>query len=265
MAYFSVKMFSNELRRQVSFEMYVPNDPRYDAPPAVQADTCEIKTLFLLHGYTGIAGSWIPEYLCEKYRVALVMPNGENSFWLDGEATGRKFCRFVGIELVDYIRKTFDLARGKDDTYILGYSMGGFGAIHTALRYPERFGKIGAMSSALIMHEVMRMQPGYQNGIANYDYYRECFGEPEKLSESENNPEYLVKQLKREGIALPEIYMCCGTEDFLLEENRSFHRFLEDQSVEHIYLESKGIHDMVFWMEYSEKILAWMYEQEQQT
>ena len=169
----------------------------------------------------------------------------------------------LGEELVDYVRKTFRLAMRPEDTCIAGLSMGGFGALHTGLAYPDRFGKIGAMSSALIVHEVAQMKPGTGNGVANYDYYRECFGEPEQLLQSDNNPETLVKKLKAAGQKIPEIYMCCGTEDFLIENNREMHRFLQDEGVPHEYHEAPGIHDMVFWSEHIQKIVRWMFGNEQ--
>ena len=53
--------------------------------------------------------------------------------------------------------------------------------------------------------------------------------------------------------------MCCGTEDFLLENNRELHRFLESEGIPHEYHESKGNHDMVFWHEYIAKIVEWMF------
>ena len=127
---------------------------------------------------------------------------------------------------MDYVRRTFGLARGPEDTCIAGLSMGGFGALHTGLAYPERFGKIGALSSALIIHDVARMKPGDGNDFANYAYYRDIFGDPELLEESDNNPETLLLKLKKSGRKIPDIYQCCGTEDFLLENNRAFHRFM---------------------------------------
>lgn len=254
MAVISVKYRSEALIRNVTFDIYLPNDK-----PDGQGR--EMKTLFLLHGYTGDAWNWVPEELAQKYNFAVVTPNGENGFWLDGRSTGHKYCTFVGEELVDYLRRTFGLATSKEDTYIMGLSMGGFGALHTGLYYPETFGKIGAMSSALIVHEVAGMQEGCGNGVANYDYYRECFGEPKEVLQSENNPETLIDKLLLEKGQIPEIYMCCGTEDFLLEKNREFHNFLCDRRVAHEYLESTGNHDMKFWDEYTEKIVEWMFEE----
>lgn len=254
MAQISVKYRSEALIRNVSFDIYLPNDKPDEKGR-------KMKTLFLLHGYTGDAWNWVKEELAQKYHFAVVTPNGENGFWLDGLSTGHKYATLVGEEIVDYLRRTFLLAMSREETYILGLSMGGFGALHTGLYYPETFGKIGAMSSALIVHEVAKMQNGKGNDTANYDYYRECFGEPKELLQSRNNPETLIDQLLQEKKEIPEIYMCCGTEDFLLENNREFHTFLCDRKVPHQYMESAGNHDMKFWDEYTEKIVTWMFEE----
>lgn len=262
MANITVKFFSNCLRRHTTFEMFLPNDPRADLPWEKERDAYwnrPMKTLFLLHGYAGSAGNYVPEYLSEHYHFAVIAPNGENAFWLDGISTGHQFCTLLGEEIPEYVNKTFGLAGSAEDTAVLGLSMGGFGALHTGLAYPDRFGKIGAMSSALIVHEVAGMKPGQGNGVANYEYYRECFGEPAEVLKSDSNPETLVDKLLAQNKKLPEIYMCCGTEDFLLENNREFHRFLEERKVPHEYFESSGNHDMNFWNEYTEKIVKWMF------
>ena len=186
MAQLSVKYFSQALNRNIRFEMYIPNDKPEETPK-------KMRTLFLLHGYTGDAGNWVPEWLAQKYGFAVIAPGGENSFWLDGLSTAHKYCTFVGDELVNYIRRTFGLAHSAEDTFLLGLSMGGFGALHTALTYPENFGKTAAMSSALIVHQIAGMKPCEDNGVANYDYYRECFGDLDAVLESDSNPEVLVK------------------------------------------------------------------------
>ena len=276
MADLSIHFYSNTLHRCTTFKMIIPNDRRTDFLPPAEKEKLEqkpMKTLFLLHGYTGDAGNWVPEWLCDKYNFAIVSPSGENSFWLDGEATGRQFATFLGVELVDYVRRTFNLAHSREDTCIMGLSMGGFGALHTAFQFPDVFGKTAALSSALIIHEVAKMKPeGGTDGkggndVANYAYYRECFGEPSELLESDANPETLVKKILAGKIKtadgksaqMPEIFMACGTEDFLLDRNREFHKFLEEQGVKHVYMESKGIHDMIFWQEYAAKFIPMMF------
>ena len=259
MADITVRFMSKCLIRPVSFKVVIPNDV---PEQFVNENPCwqrPMKTLFLLHGYTGDADNWVPQMLPTQYNFAIVIPNGENSFWLDGISTGHQFQTFLGEELVNYVRKTFGLAKTPEDTYIMGLSMGGFGALHTALAYPDVFGKAACMSSALIVHEVAGMTEGTGNPTANYEYYRECFGEPSKVLESDNNPETLVKKLKAAGKPFPEILMSCGTEDFLLENNRQMHAFLEQENVPHTYIESPGIHDMKFWQEYVEKFVPMMF------
>ena len=260
MAELTVRFYSDALKRDVSFLMVIPNDVRKDYPrDDLKRTDRPIKTLFLLHGYSGAAFNWVPDNLAEQYNFAIVIPSGENAFWIDGPATGCKYATFLGVDLLEYVRKTFNLAMNAKDTYLMGFSMGGFGALHTAFAFPEKFGKTAALSSALIHNEVAKMKEGEGNSVANYDYYRMCFGDPAKLKESDNNPEYLLKKQIAAGKTMPEIFMACGTEDFLIEPNRAFHKFLEEQGVKHTYLESKGIHNLKFWQEYAEKFIPMMF------
>lgn len=253
MAHLTIEYYSEALCRPVTFRMILPGDRPH--PDAVKRPT---RTLLLLHGYTGAAENWVPEYLTEKYNFAIVMPSGENSFWLDREATGSKFCTFVGQELIGCLRRTFSLATRREETYVMGLSMGGFGALHTGFAWPENFGKVCAMSPAMIVHDVAKMKPGDGTHLANYAYYRECFGDPEKVLESDANPETLVLRCLAEGKPLPEIHMCCGTEDFLLEGVRQTDQFLTAHGVPHIYFEAPGAHTMEFWQTHMMRMIEWM-------
>lgn len=260
MATFTINFFSNCLCRPVQFTMYAPVEQKNN--PAQAENPCykrPMKTLFLLHGYMGDGGNWVPTYLSDKYNFAVVCPNGENGFWIDGMSTGHAFGSFLGKELLGFIRDTFGFAMKREDTYVMGLSMGGFGALHTGLAYPEDFGTIAALSSALIVHGVSEMQEGKGNSVANYEYYRECFGEPSKVLESDNNPEVLVKKIKAGGKQMPTIYMRCGYDDFLRKDNIVFHEFLEAEGVEHSYEESEGTHDMEFWSKCVNELVPVMF------
>ncbi len=265
MANFQVQYFSQALARKTTFLASIPNDVRTDIPRTLNAHQKRpMKALFILHGYTGMAENWVSEAMLEHYNVAVFSANAENSFYLDAEATGHKYETMLAIELVDYVRKTFGLALKPEDTYIAGISMGGFGAIHTGLAHPDRFSKIAGLSSALIVHQIAGMTPGETTDkvMANYAYYAGCFGDLDTVETRDTNPEVLVRKLKAEGKKIPEIFLCCGTEDFLIEPNRAFHRFLTEEGVPHEFHESKGIHDGVFWAEYEPKALAWMFADE---
>lgn len=265
MAFLRMEFFSETLQKDMSLAIVLPND----LPPAAKQGNSHfarpMKTLYLLHGYTGNCMDWtlnakLQELAC-GYNLCIICPDGDNSFYLDGEQTGRKYAQFTGEELVNYTRDTFGLSAKAEDTLIGGLSMGGFGALHTALRYPRTYGGVFGLSSALIQHEVQAMQPGQENGVANYAYYRMVFGDPARLEHSENNPEELVRRLCSTAQAIPPIYMACGTEDFLLKENRAFRDFLVGQGVSVLYHESAGIHDYRFWNQYLEPAVCYLLGQ----
>lgn len=262
MAQLQIEFFSNTLIRPVQFKMIIPGDFNASWNPEQRRKDKPMKTLFLLHGYTGGAGNWVPEELTTLYNFAIVMPNGENGFWVDGISTGHKYGTFLAVELVDYVRRVFHLAMSPEDTFIMGMSMGGYGALHTALMYPDRFGKAIGLSSALIVKGLQGMKPENSNPVANYEYYRECFGDLDNIITSRHNPEVLVDELLANKAKMPEIFMACGTEDFLLEPNRDLHEFLEKKKVSHKYYESKGSHDMVFWDEYARKLVPMLFDEE---
>jgi len=257
--YLNIRYYSDALQRHVDFDVFLPTGGQNVTQPDYPAKT---KTLFLLHGYTGIGESWGLDQFAYQHNLAMVMPTAENSFYVDSEATGHQYATFVGEELVGYMRRVFSLCHGPEDTFLMGISMGGFGALHTALQYPHIFGKAAGLSSALIIHEVAALKPGECNDIANEAYYRAIFGDLSKIEESDHNPETLIKKLKAAGEKLPEIYLCCGTEDFLYQKNADFHQFLVSENVPHEYHESPGIHDDIFWNEYKPKALAWLMNED---
>lgn len=264
MALLQVNYFSEALMKLTTFQMYLPNDLQ---PPMTEGNEHykrAVKTLYLLHGFSGNSFDWITGSLAQemaiKYNLAIVMPSGENSFYLNAKGTGRAYASFLGEELVSYLSKTFALSDKKEDICIGGLSMGGFGAIHTGLAYPETFNKMFGLSSALIVNKIKGMRPGTADDIADYDYYAGVFGDLEQLDCSKNNPEYLVHKLKENGTEVPPVFMACGTEDFLISENREFRDFLRREGINLTYRESTGIHDWKFWNEYLEPAIQWMLE-----
>lgn len=267
MATISMDFFSVSLCQLTGVKIVLPNDLQpemYEGNPHFQRPA---KMLILLHGFSGTNTDWLLHSgickLAEKYNLAVICPCGYNSFYLDGPQTGRKFGTFIGKELVEYVSRTFGLSSKREDVFIGGFSMGGFGAIHTALACPDQFSKVLSFSSALIQHNVEKMTPGFEDSHANYDYYRLVFGEPEKLSTSPNNPDYLVTQLKKQGKPLPEIFMCIGTEDFLYGENQLFRQFLTEQNAPFQYHEAPGAHDFNTVGVFLEQALKFLVEDEE--
>ncbi|MBE6025006.1 MAG: acetylesterase [Cellulosilyticum sp.] len=261
MAYIQINFYSNQLRRNVPISAFIPNDIPEGQCGGKDNDE-PMKTLYLLPGFAGNHQDWILnaclQNMSSRFHLAIISLNGENSFYVDREATGYAYGKYVGEELVDYTRRLFNLSCKREDTFIGGFSMGGFGALRNGLKYNQTFSKIIALSSALIIHEMSEMTPDVDNGIANYEYYTSLFGDLSKVIESDKNPETFVLKHQKEGNELPEIYMACGTEDFLIEHNRAFKNFLQEQQVTFTYTEDSGVHDWNFWNTYIEKAINWL-------
>ncbi len=265
MAIFQVNFFANTMKRPVCFNALIPND-KYEAPDqeVKEKPSGPMKSIYLLHGYSGNHMDWLTftkiQEVSLKYNIAVFMPSGENSFYLDDEDVGAYYGELIGNELIDYTRKTFHLSDKREDTFIGGLSMGGYGAIRNGLKYSDRFGRIIALSSALITNQIAGITPDFKGPVADYPYYRRVFGDLDQLLGSDKDPEALIRDLKQRKADIPKIYMACGTEDFLIKENRSLHEFLVSENVEHTYVEDVGVHDWAFWNEYIDKGMAWATE-----
>lgn len=265
MSVLQINKYSIALSRLITFHVILPDDA---IPMMIEGNKNyerKPKTLYLLHGFSGNTTDWLYgsriQELAMQYNLAVVLPSGENSFYLNGKGTGRAYETFVGVELPDYCTKTFGFSDKPEDNFIGGLSMGGFGAIHTALKYPKRFGKMFGLSSAMIQYDIAGMKPGEKNEIADYDYYLQVFGNLEHLDTSENNPDYLIREKKKRGEKIQPVFMACGTEDFILKNNRVFRDFLNSQNVDLTYYESEGIHDWKFWDQYLEPAICWGLEE----
>ncbi len=260
MAVANIEYFSHALQRTVNFHLILPNDvmsyykennKHYERP---------MKTLMLLHGYFGSSTEWLYKSeiseLAARYNLCVILPSGENSFYTDGTSSGRQYGKFIGEELINYVQDTFNLSKKLEDTFIGGFSMGGFGALLTALEYNQTYDKSFVLSAALITETIENMEETHQ-AMANYDYYKLVFGDLKKVKDSRYHPQYLIDEIKATNGKMPELFVACGSEDWLIEASRDFVKSLEEQSIPLIYREEKGGHDFGFWNRMIEPAIKW--------
>ncbi|MEG2253887.1 MAG: alpha/beta hydrolase family protein [Vagococcus sp.] len=258
---------SKKLLRTVSFTAILPADKLLFG--GEQPEPKEYKTLYLLHGGFGYRGDYISgtriQRWAEENNLAVIMPSGENQFYVDKPERDEYFGAFVADELVEFTRKVFPLSDKKADTFIAGLSMGGYGALINGLKYHETFSHIGAFSPGL-MNDVLALgDPSLMvGGLWQQGFYDNAIGKPETIKNSEKDYCYLMDQLLENKQAVPNIYMAIGTEDFLLEPVRAYHQFLEDRKVDVTYIEDKGGHEWDFWDKYLKNFLDWLPLDEQE-
>ncbi len=262
MSLFRTTFFAQSIMKQTNINVVLPNDVPPEMLQGNKHYERPAKTLMLLHGFSGNSDDWLlgsqVQEMALKYNLAIIMPSGDNSFYLDAKGIGNKYGTYVGVELLEFCRNVFHLSDKAEDTFIGGLSMGGFGALHTGLKYPEKYSKIFALSSALIVNNIKSIKPGFVDPIADYDYYEHVFGTLSELDQSENNPEYLVEIRQSRKEKIQPIYMACGTDDFLIRENREFRDFLISKAIDLTYRESPGIHDWKFWNDNLEPAIRWL-------
>ena len=218
----------------------------------------ETYNLILLHGLTGTDTDWLYGGLAQdmsiQFNLNVFMPTVGNTFYVDKGYAGANWCEYVGSELPAFISDTFRIDMRRENTIIGGLSMGGYGAVHTALSYPENFGACIALSSAFVIHEYAQ-NLRRESAVVPYQMMLDIFGDPEKVEASDKNPETQYLKLKEAGALIPRIYLGCGTEDSLIPHNREFAAFLKAQDADFIYEEGAGNHNWRFWNEYLERAL----------
>lgn len=261
---------SKTMGRTVSFAAYVPSEA------LKPGEKC--RTLYLLHGVQGSYLNWLSatnlfritashNATCvdsssngsgEKKgkRLAIIIPSAGNGFYhriphIDDpsweEPFGHKhdYEAFFGEELVEITRRMLPLSTEREDTAIAGLSMGGYGALRTALLYPETFGFAGGLSSALIT----RYKDEERNGFYNSDeILRVIFGDFEKAkTDPKEDVETMFRSAKEKGTKLPEVYLACGEQDPLRPLSAGLHEALIKMDIPHEYEEHTGSHEWAFW------------------
>ncbi len=259
MAIFQANYYSEQLHRDVPFNVFLPIDD-------LRGETLSDKpfpTVYLLHGLDGNYMNWMVNTSvtrqAKKHGFALVMPNGENSFYVDKEPNSNHFAAYIGDELVQATRRIFPLSNKRNETMICGFSMGGFGAMRLGMQYHETFGKIATISAAVHIFETWPVAEKYHEEL--------WFGDYETAKKSEYNPRVLADALKEKNredasVLLPRIYMTCGKSDGLLEANHIFYDHLMDSGFDVMFEEYEGIHSWDFVNERIGRVLDWMDDKE---
>lgn len=258
MAQLKVDFMSKSLMRTVSINVILPVDKVFLGK---EEEVKPFKTLYLLHGIFGNNSDWISgtriQSWAQEKNIAVVMPSGENKFYINNEYTCERFSDFIGEELIEITRKMFHLSNKREDTFIAGLSMGGYGAIINGLKFNNTFGCIAGLSSALILDDVLSGDEGISAVMGGRQYYTGIFGDLSKLRGSDKDYEALAKELSnRENV--PKMYLCCGTEDYLINANRKFRDLLLENNFDVTYVEGPGEHNWYFWDEYILKVLEWL-------
>src|SRR3954447_14294757 len=142
MALLRCDVFSDALSLSTSLTVILPQPTRTQIGMTGDAGEDPPPVLYLLHGLSDDDTIWLRRTSIERYvaplGLAVVMPQVARSFYTD-EAHGNRYWTFLSEELPLLARSFFHLSDRREDTFVAGLSMGGYGAAKWALRHPDRF------------------------------------------------------------------------------------------------------------------------------
>ena len=224
--------------------------------------TSNIRTLYLLHGHSDDHTAWQRWTSIERYaealNLAVVMPAVHLSFYTE-MAHGGKYWQFISEEVPAIVRELFSLSSRREDNFVAGLSMGGYGAFKLALTYPDRYAAAASLSGAVDIREVVRVSKSDPaNTKAWLQEMRTVFGDLSKVPGSKHDLFTLAKRAAK-GSVRPRLYQCCGTEDFLYDDNVRFRDSLRKLPLDLTYEEGPGEHNWAYWDAMIQNVLAWMF------
>jgi enterochelin esterase-like enzyme len=214
-------------------DFYVYTPPGYD-PQAKQA----YPVLYLLHGFSDDASGWtavgraqvILDNLIAQAKakpMIVVMPLGYGDLdmvrrgwrsWEDHDLAWRNFSRFSDLlltEILPRVEAEYRVKPDRESRAIAGLSMGGTESLLTGLNHLDQFAWVGAFSSGGL--DLREFQQEFPN-----------------LDPSANHK-------------LRLLWIACGTEDRLIEDNRRLKSWLKEKGVAYTDIETPGMHTWMVW------------------
>lgn len=257
MAYFAGSMYSKALDMETHLEIVLP----YDKPAQNQQEPCQV--VFLLHGISNDSSSWMRMSAVERYArargMALVIPEVQRSFYANMDR-GLRYFDYVAEELPRFCRENFRISPRREDTFVAGLSMGGYGAVKVCLSKPETFAACASFSGALDLAG-LKASVGAAAGQPQMAEMEGVFGEGLPLAQ-ENDLFFLLEQAaKLPQERRPRLFVTCGQQDPLYEQNQNFRRAAEQLPITFRYEEWPGVHDWDFWDPSVEKALAFFAQE----
>lgn len=228
----TLMIHSERMDRDIEVLVIVPQGTEKDR---------NLPVLYLLHGYSGNAKTWInikPELkdMAERDKIIIVCPNGENSWYWDSPKNPKsQFETFISKELINYIDNNYKTIKDRKGRAICGLSMGGHGALWISIRNSDIFGAAGSTSGGVDIRPFpenweMKKQLGEQ--ITNKELW---------------NDHTVMTQLDKIKNGNLAIIIDCGTDDFFFDVNNKLHEELLKRKISHDYIVRSGAHNRSYW------------------
>jgi len=220
----------------------------------------KIPVLWLLHGMGDDHTGWIRYTNLERYAlargIAVVCPAVLNQSFYCNMIKGTPYYDYIAYDLPKVMREMFpQFSERREDNYIAGLSMGGYGALKFGLSLPENYGHVGCLSAGnfVFFEKYLPSEEEADSFLSPfYGIARNSFGTPtmEAAAGSDADLYTLLDRALAQGKLLPELHMYCGTEDFvkpISDETADYIRPRVEGKTGFSYKQGPGVHNWDFW------------------
>ncbi|MBR2520919.1 MAG: hypothetical protein IKE62_01890 [Oscillospiraceae bacterium] len=244
MALMQFSFFSQALQKSTSINIALPEfEDKYQEP---------FKNVWMLHGLSGNHTDWQRKSGIERHAssrgVAVIMPDAGNSFYAD-MAYGDAYFTYLTNELPEYLHRLLPLSDKREDRFIGGLSMGGYGAMKIGLTFPERFAAIACLSAYNIPEDFSWQAPSQPEEWKRM--MRIVFGDlfPDDMMGSPHDLYYLADNVCKKGLPKPAIYHVWGDMDVARRGSLITSKYFKDlkDGFRYYCAEYPGYHDFDFW------------------
>ena len=240
------------LNKEVHYSIFLPSD-YYTSERAY-------PVTYLLHGHGDADDGWIQ--FGEVNRLAddaikagkippmiIVTPDGFTSFYINTADGKLNYEDFFIKELIPHIEKIYKVKAERKYRGIAGLSMGGYGALMYALKYPNLFAASAPLSAAVWTdNDIINLDEGMFNGLFGNSMGKNLKGKdrltPAWLS---NSPLAIIEKKTKEELSAVRYWIDCGDDDFLTIGNAQLHIALTNKNVPHEFRVRDGAHNWTYW------------------
>ena len=178
MANIHCNYYSNALQLNTDINVVIPT-PNSDElmnhkDTSYWREGAKYQVLYLLHGTYGDYSDWCHLTSIEKYaqnhKIMVVMPSVANSFYQD-MVYGPAYLTFLTEELPEYLGRLFPASTRREDSFVAGLSMGGYGALKCGLLAPETFSAVASLSGGVDAVEIASNNAIKGNDMLFFDIF----------------------------------------------------------------------------------------------
>lgn len=259
-----INYLSEILDEQVTFHAILPEPRILKIYASGEPVTKDLPVLYLLHGYRGGPSDWqrktgVEQFLHEAMKHMIIIIPGGYNFWYTNMVQGKRYFDLIADELPRVVQSYFHASQKKEDTYVAGLSMGGYGAMKLALTYPERYGYAASFSGAVDPFAMKELDDIVDPKMLDMRKSMEqeqdwIFGPKESRPGSANDTMALLDRV--DPAICPALYVSCGTQDDLYEGNCAFRDKALEKGLDITFYEQGATgHEWRFWNTEIEKVI----------